>query len=264
MSNWEIISETYIKNNLKIIPILPNSKLPAISKWNIDCSSNILQILYWFESNHDMNFGLPCKENGLFVLDLDRHNTEQDGVENFKRLCKDLKIELPNTLIQETPSNGLHYIFKSDDALKQINGVANAFVNYPGIDIRNSNYIVVAPSKINGKQYRFINDIEPQKMPLKLQEYIVKNAGTKTEHKKTPYEKPKEVYKGNRDTSLFEYINHLYFKTTLDEDEILILAKHFNEEILEEPFSERDVKYKVKKAFEKPRGEFLIIRLPNE
>lgn len=263
-NKWNIINKTYIENNLKIIPILPNSKLPAIQKWNLDCSANILQILYWFESNHNMNFGLPCKENNLFVLDLDKHNPEQDGVENFKKLCNDLGIDLPNTLIQETPSSGQHYVFKTDDDLKQVNGVANAFKDYSGIDIRNSNYIVVAPSQINGKEYHFINDVKPQEMPTELKQYILNNVGTKTSNKKTPYEKPKEVYKGDRDNQLFQYINHLYFKTTLDEDEILLLAKHFNEEVLEEPFSERDVKYKVKKAFEKSRGDFLIVRLPDE
>lgn len=261
MNKWETLDKLYIKNKLKIIPIQPNSKLPAMNAWNINASNEVLQILYWFESDHNMNFALPCKENNLFVLDLDKHDTDKDGVENFKKLCTNLGIELPYTLVQETPSLGQHYIFKSDDDLKQVNGVANAFKDYPGIDIRNSNYIVVEPSVINNKEYKFINIATPQEMPLKLKKYILENVGIKTEKNKTPYKKPNEVFKGDRDNSLFEYINNLYFKTRLDYDEILLLANNFNENVFDEPLPKRDVKYKVKKAFEKNRNECLFIRL---
>ena len=101
-------------------------------------------------------------------------------------------------------------------------------------------------------------------MHPKLKKFILDNVGTKQDNKKTPYEKPKAVEKGSRDTELFNYINQLYFKTRLDYDEILTLAKHFNEEILEEPFDERDVKYKVKKAFEKNRGKRIIVNVGEE
>jgi len=263
MNKWEKINDNYLRYNLKIFPVIKNGKTPIINEWNKSCSSDYLQVLYWIENARDCNWGLPCKENNLFVLDLDRHDVEKDGVENFKKLCDDLKIELPSTLIQETPSLGQHYIFKGDEELRQVNGVANAFKDYPGIDIRNSNYIVVTPSEINGKHYHFINNIKPQPMNEKLKQYILDTVGTKTEHKKTPYEKPKEVFKGNRDTSLFEYINYLYFKTPLDEDEITLLAKDFNNNF-DEPLSEKDVKYKLKKCFEKSRGEFLVVRIPEE
>ena len=98
-------------------------------------------------------------------------------------------------------------------------------------------------------------------MPVVLQQYIVDNVGTKDEKKKTPYVKPKEVFVGNRDTALFEYISSLYYKTRLDYDEVLTLANKFNEEVLEEGFPGKVVEYKVKKAFQKDRGECIYIWL---
>ena len=98
-------------------------------------------------------------------------------------------------------------------------------------------------------------------MPVVLQQYILDNVGTKTDNKKTPYVKPKEVSKGDRDNQLFQYINQIYFKTKLDFEEVLVLANYFNEEILEEPFSKRDVEYKVRKAFEKDRAECIVLWL---
>lgn len=258
MNKWETINNLYISKGLKIFPVKENEKTPRISLWNIDCSGDLYQVLYYYENNKEGNWGLPCKENNLFVLDLDRHDDKKNGIKNFEKLCSDLNIEVPNTLIQETPSLGKHYIFKSDDDLKQVNGTANAFNNYPGIDIRNSNYIVVEPSQINGKLYKFINTIDPQPMPQELKQYILENVGTKEERKKSQYTKPKEVYKGDRDNQLFQYINNLYYKTRLDYDEILLLANNFNDSF-DEPLSKKTVEYKVRKAFEKDRGECLYV-----
>jgi hypothetical protein len=269
MNKWESIKTNYIDKNIKIIPIIPNQKIPMIERWNEECSSDMLQILYWYESNHDMNFAIPCYENNLFVIDLDRHDVDKDGVDNFNKLLNDIfdypvdidLYDVCDTLIQETPSGGLHIIFQSDEDLSKVNGIANAFKNYPGIDLRNRNYIVAEPSTINGKSYHFLNNKKPQKMPKELKEFILKNATLKNESKKEPYKKPTSVEVGDRDNQLFSYINSIYYKTRLDYDEILCLANHFNETVFEKPLPERDVRYKCKKVFDKDRSTMIFINL---
>lgn len=264
MSKWETINKNYLNYGLKIFPVIKNGKNPILNHWNTECSSEYLQVLYWMETAKDCNWGLPCKENNLFVLDLDRHDPDKDGVDNFQKLLCSLNLteeeqDKLEWLEQVTPSGGRHIIFQSDKELKDVPSAPNAFKDYPGIDIRNSSYIVVEPSEINGKKYQFDTiPSAPPVMPAKLKRFILANAGTKTEHKKTPYEKPAEVYKGDRDNQLFQYINHLYYKTRLDAEEIEILAKHFNESF-DEPLSEKDVRYKVKKAFEKERPECILV-----
>lgn len=270
MNKWEKINNNYLQYGLKIFPVVQNGKTPLIREWQKDCSSEYMQVLYWYENAKDCNWGMPATPNNLFIIDLDVHDPQKNGIENFDKILDSLnftddELDEWGPMEQYTPSGGKHIIFASDDELKNVANGSNVFENYPGIDIRTDGYIVVEPSEINGKLYKFDTvPCEPPKMPKKLKKFILENVGTKTSNKKTPYEKPKEVYKGDRDNQLFQYINHLYYKTTLDEDEILLLAKNFNEEVLEEPFSERDVKYKVKKAFEKNRGNFLIVRLPDE
>ena len=261
MTKWQTLNELYIEQGLKIFPVVENGKIPRITAWNKDCSSDLRQVLYYYEHNKTGNWGLPCYENNLFVLDLDKHDINKDGVENFKKLCNDLGIDYPKTLTQETPSGGIHLIFKSDIDLCEINATANAFPDYPGIDTRNRHYIVVEPSVIDGKLYKFINIDEPREMPNELKNYILSVSQKKGDNKKTPYKKPKVVEKGSRDTELFNYINQLYFKTRLDIDEVMVLAKYFNEEVLEEPFDERDVEYKVRKAFEKNRPKYILVNV---
>ena len=63
---------------------------------------------------------------------------------------------------------------------------------------------------------------------------------------------------------MFSYINNIYYKTSLDFDEVLCLALHFNDNVLEEPFPEKTVKYKVKKVFEKNRSKYIFIKLYDE
>lgn len=263
MGKWDILNEEYIKKDLRIFPIIPNGKTPLIDKWNSECSSSYYQVLYWYMNANNCNWALPCIENELFVIDLDVHDINKNGVENFYKLVNTLGIteKAFDTLTQQTPSNGIHLIYKTDEDLKQVKGLANAFPDYPGIDLRNSNYIVVEPSTINGKHYKFVNKCEPKLMPLELKKYILDNCEKKSKERE-PYVKPKVVMEGTRDEQLFAYINNLYFKTRLDYDEINILAHYFNEEILEEPLEDKVVDYKVKKVFEKKRYEYIHITFP--
>lgn len=264
MNKWDELNALYINKSLKIFPIKANSKFPAINAWQNDCSSDYMQILYWYENNKNGNWGLPATPNNLFIIDLDVHDENKNGIDNFAKLQMDIGLPpVSETLTQKTPSGGLHIIYKSDDELRNIANGSNVFKDYPGIDFRTDGYIVVEPSTINNKHYYFMNNFEPMEMPKKLKEFILNNSEKKNKEK-TSYEKPKEVCVGNRDISLFEYINNLYFKTRLDYDEILILAKHFNEEILEEPFSERDVEYKVKMAFKKYRIPYIRVVIPED
>ena len=260
-NNWSKLNDNFLRNGLKIFPIQQNGKTPLIGKWQEDCSCDVRQVLYWHETAKNCNWGLPATPNGLFVIDLDVHDPEKNGVENFEKLMKELGLTSIDTMLQTTPSGGVHLIYQTNDILRNVPNCSNAFKDYPGIDIRTDGYIVVEPSVINEKEYKFSNMIQPMPMPVVLQQYIVDNVGTKDDKKKTEYIKPKEVFVGNRDTALFEYINSLYHKTRLDYDEVLTLANKFNDEILEEAFPSKVVEYKVKKAFDNPIDLCLFVWL---
>lgn len=261
MTKWSILNELYLNKGLKIFPVKENGKTPLISKWQDDCSYDYRQVLYWYENAKNCNWGLPATQNNLFVIDLDVHDENKNGVDNFEKLMEEIGLKSIDTMTQTTPSGGVHLIYRTNDVLKNVSNCSNAFKDYPGIDIRTDGYIVVEPSSINGYQYRISNTIPPMPMPIVLQQYILENVGTKEERKKSQYTKPTEkIDIGNRDTALFEYITYLYYKTKLTYNEILILAKTFNNDFTK-PLPEKTVVYKVDKAFEKSRGECLYIWL---
>ena len=270
MNNWNYIKENYIDKGLKIFPVVKNGKTPLIEKWQEECSCDYFQVLYWYTNCKDCNWGLPCTPNNLFVLDLDIHDENKNGIDGFGRIIDkiltDDDLDDFATCEQVTPSGGQHLIFKTDDELKNVANGSNVFKDYPGIDIRTDGYIVVSPSTINGKKYSFdtVGECEPQVMHRKLKKFILENANLKNDSKKEPYKKPTSVECGDRDNQLFSYINSIYYKTRLDYDEILCLANYFNENVLEKPFPEKTVKYKVNKCFEKERNRYIFIKLYEE
>lgn len=270
MSKWEYIKENYVDKGLKIFPVVPNGKTPMIDDWQIECSCDYMQVLYWYVNCPDCNWGLPCTSNNLFVLDLDVHDEDKNGIDNFNKIINDIRnfpitIDFYNlyndTKIQKTPSGGIHILFESDDDLKNISNNSNVFKDYPGIDIRTDGYIVVEPSVIDNKPYKFIKNCTLTSMDDDLKQFVIKNASLKTDKKKEIYQKPKHVDIGDRDNQLFDYINSLYFKTKLDYEEILLLANHFNETVFDKPLPEKTVNYKVKKAFEKDRGSVIYVKI---
>lgn len=268
MDKWEYIKTNYIDKGLKIFPIVKNGKTPLIDKWQDECSCDYFQVLYWYTNCKDCNWALPCTPNNLFVIDLDVHDESKNGIDNFVKIINNLYNQEEqydiDCMMQSTPSGGRHLIFKTDDELKNVANGSNVFKDYPGIDIRTDGYIVVSPSEIDGNQYKFGDIKTPAVMPLKLKKFILENANLKSDSKKEPYKKPTSVEVGDRDNQLFSYINSIYYKTSLDFDEILCLALHFNENVLEKPFPEKTVKYKVKKCFEKTRDRYIFIKLYDE
>lgn len=196
MDKWKYIKENYIDKGLKIFPVQKNGKVPLIDNWLKDCSSDYMQVLYWYTNAKNCNWGLPCTPNNIFVLDLDKHDENKNGVENFNKILDKIfsydDWDDFYTCEQYTPSGGRHLIFQSDDELKDIKNNSNVFKDYPGIDIRTDGYILICPSEINGKKYNFdtVGECEPQKMHKKLKKFILENATTKTETKKSLIKSP--------------------------------------------------------------------------
>ena len=278
MNKIKEIREYYFNNGLKIFPLVPNDKTPLDTmswKYLAEQSLDKKQVLYWYSEVEDANVGLPASLNNLFVIDIDMHG-DVNGYENFKKLLNKLGIKEIKTLCQTTPSGGMHLIYKSDDELKSVKNVANAFKKdgYDGIDIRTDGYIVVYPSVINGKEYKFINvsdacDVIPaiKEMPTLLKEYILEcnsdNVSDISSKFKTGdfFVDGKVVTKGSRDEEIFNYICYLYNNTNLNYTEIKHLAMAYNTCCFDPPLQDKVIEYKINKCFEKERAQMIIIKL---
>lgn len=133
------------------------------------------------------NFGLLC-EHKFFFVDIDVSHGS-NGLLNFGKWLTEHDMVpddiLSQTLRARTPTGGIHLVFKQDKQhhFKQDIGVIE------GVDLKASpnNFIVVSPSRINGKPYEWVNvdDIdEIQVVPKQLIEAFEQMAKHKNNEKK--------------------------------------------------------------------------------
>lgn len=122
-----------------------------------EASDDPAKIDLWFGPEAPLsNIGVVTGEtSGITVLDIDIGSGKQ-GAESWQEATKDHGE--PVTLMAETGSGGMHFIFKYNSALK-----TSANVLGKGVDCRNDGgYIVAAPSvHRSGGKYSWVNWGEP-------------------------------------------------------------------------------------------------------
>lgn len=143
-----------------VYPLIENTKKPPKGVAGYQAAtSDQNTILSWFQKNPTYNLGLRLDLSDLLVVDIDMHDPTKNGRTSLARLFKQ-GLTLPNdTYIERTANGGVHYFLKYAGAKVRKIDV------WPGIDLL-SDFTVIAPSEINGKQYkpldsRTLADIKP-------------------------------------------------------------------------------------------------------
>jgi len=148
----------YASLGYAVFPCRPGGKLPATGHGHNDATTDAEQIRRWWSRQPTRNLGLAC--NGVLVVDIDPAGLSWPGDE-----AKRQSIKATGCPLQRTPRGGCHLIF----------GVPNghcwrcsAGLLAPGVDTRTGGgYIVVAPSIVKGKAYRWIRPLVPKsELPL--------------------------------------------------------------------------------------------------
>lgn len=137
------------KQEFKLFPLVANTKLPLKDTDGYKSATSDLEAISgWFTADPAINIGLRLDTANLLVVDVDRHNSSNNGVISLAKL-KQAGYELPmNTYSEQTPGDGLHLFFKFEGQhpRKRVNW-------RPGIDIL-TDFVVIAPSVIDGHPYQ--------------------------------------------------------------------------------------------------------------
>lgn len=101
---------------------------------------------------------IALKTDKFFVIDVDRH--EDDGMESIKALNHNEWFK--DTLTERTAHNGFHFFFTKPSTVK----IQQNIEFLPSVDLKahENNYVVVAPSMLGEKSYKWLNS-EPMKEP---------------------------------------------------------------------------------------------------
>jgi hypothetical protein len=154
MMRLETAAVAYATNGWAVFPLKPGEKVPAVRHGVKEATTDVEQVRAWWQRNPDFNIGVACGEpSGIFVLDVDGEEG-QDSLVNLGH-------GFPATLTASTPSGGFHFVFRHLPGLGNTAGTIG-----PKLDTRgDGGYIVVAPSQVNGKEYRWGAKQPPDQIP---------------------------------------------------------------------------------------------------
>jgi len=155
----------YARRGWYLFPIRAPYKDRPLVKWSQHASRDGVTIERWWTQWPDANIGLDCGRTGIFVLDVDQHTTEANGVASLAAL-EMMHGVLPPTLMQRTPSGGTQYLFHG------------AFANSqsklgPGLDTRGPGGMVLLPPSRTAKgHYTWLNNYAIAQAPEFLGEVL--------------------------------------------------------------------------------------------
>ena len=114
---------------------------------------------------------IALKTDKFFVIDVDRHG-DVDGLQSILNL--DHNEWFKDTLREKTAHDGYHFFFQKP----RKENVTQCIGLLPGVDLKahENNYVVVAPSTIDSKSYRWLNHKPIRPAPAGLLKLIQSKA----------------------------------------------------------------------------------------
>jgi hypothetical protein len=141
MPNSEMLEAAleYAAAGFPVFPCIPDGKAPLCTHGFKEATTEPEQITAWWTNHPDANIGTSPAAAGLIVLDVDRY---KGGID------QELLDQLPHTYSVLTPNGGEHLYFETSLTVGNERFARN-------IDVRSANgYVLVPPSRVNGKPYR--------------------------------------------------------------------------------------------------------------
>lgn len=140
-------ARTYAQAGVRVLPLNPNQKRPALKDWPNAATTDPQQLQAWFGNGTKYNLGLAMgawqdPDTYLVAIDLDVHQADQNGVEAWQRLVAEHDGDQGAPLIANTATGGKHLVYKSRIPLTNEKGALPS-----GIDVRGQGgQIMVQPS----------------------------------------------------------------------------------------------------------------------
>ncbi len=139
----------YAELGYSVFPCIPGDKVPLTPRGFKDATTDVAQIEAWWEKHPEANIGIPTA--GLLVVDV-------DGGDNLWPGDPERAEDLARGSISLTPRGGRHHVFRQPEG-KNWKNTAGRIA--PRVDTRaGGGYIVVPPSVVGGKSYRWAETFE--------------------------------------------------------------------------------------------------------
>lgn len=150
----------YAARGWRVFPV--KGKKPLV-EWGTAATTDETAIRKMWDKRPRAGIGIATG-NGLVVVDLDVHDPERNGLDNWPKLLADTGIDVATPVAVRTPSGGMHLYFAEgeQDWRNSAGGLA------PGVDVRGNGGYVVAPG--GSRAYEWVDgfDAELPVLPAEL------------------------------------------------------------------------------------------------
>jgi len=143
---------TYASWGWRVLPVVPNGKVPATAHGVNDATTDPEQIKRWWGQNPNLNVGIACgSTSGIVVFDIDPRN---GGDASWQQWLSDHG-PMPDGAMALTAGGGQHYVAKHVDGIRSCK-LAD------GIDLlADGRYFIVYPSTIEHRAYEWEASSDP-------------------------------------------------------------------------------------------------------
>lgn len=172
IESWEQDVIKLFDLGLAVFPLVPNGKNPSSSNGCKDAVKEIEQLAVMM--NEGENVGVEAYRSNCILVDVDT-KAGRDGGKLWKEW--ESKWGKVQTRSATTPNNGKHYYFKRPNGFELIRNFKDSPLIGDGIEFKVHNqYLVAPPSSLDGKSYKWDNDLPITEMPQWLLDIYIKAA----------------------------------------------------------------------------------------
>ena len=143
---------SYARMGWRVLPVVPNGKLPATAHGVKDATTDEEVITRWFATRDDLNIGIATgAESGIVVFDIDPRN---GGTTSWEAFVEELGA-VPDGAMQLTAGGGVHHVAVFAEGVRSCK-LRN------GVDLlADGRYFVAHPSTIDGRPYHWELSSDP-------------------------------------------------------------------------------------------------------
>jgi hypothetical protein len=135
-----------------VFPCQPGQKTPATPHGYLDATTDLDQVMEWFDGHPERNLAVATGAPGPDVLDIDFRGPAASGFPALARL-RDAGL-LDGAFGQvRTPSGGLHVYFDGSD--QRTGHLPACHVDFLAL----GGYVLIPPSRVDGRPYRNLEDL---------------------------------------------------------------------------------------------------------
>jgi hypothetical protein len=234
----------YAELGYRVFPCQPGGKAPACARGCLEATGDAEQIREWWQRQPTANIGLAT--DGLAVIDVD--DASWSAGEAMDR-------ELTRGAVSATPRGGRHHVLRQQ-AGKPVRNSASKLAR--GVDVRgDGGYIVVSPSTVDGKAYRWIIELPARNelaiVPDSLQAMLDAAAAPKAPDIQPGIGPGDKIREGFRDNACVSFLGGLR-RAGASEAEMLAAARQWSGDRCDPPMDDGDLVVKARSVARYPAG----------